>query len=516
MIATNFPLLACTLLPVALMLAAIPHRRDAAVPPAWARFRGLAIAAVCSTLVSLVLQLAAVPGFAGPVLPGLGATLAGAWVAVLVQILGWVIGAFSSRYLQGEPGQPRYVAALGGVLAAVHLLLLADHWLVLIAAWAAIGGALQHLLCFYTDRPFALLAAHKKRLADRLADVLLIAAAALAWSEVGSGSLPALWRHLQAVAPSAALQASAVCLALAVVLRTALLPVHGWLIQVMEAPTPVSALLHAGVINLGGFVLVRFAPLLAGAPVARWLLMGIGLTTALLAGLVMLTRISIKVRLAWSTVAQMGFMMMECGLGLYTMALLHLIGHSLYKAHAFLASSTAVEATRLRIMRGTLSPSAVSLAVAPIVTAGLIASLVALLVAVVPRASVAAWPWWWSGVLAMAWAPLLWLPSKRRPDAPGTVRHVLTGVSMVAALVLVAWAGHAVPLGARDAADAATGPVALAGMAALYLCVALLQARPQALGRWRRWSYAGFYVDEYATRAALRLWPARWTPAIAP
>ncbi len=257
------------------------------------------------------------------------------------------------------------------MLAAVHLLLLADHWLVLIAAWAAVGLALQHLLCFYTDRPFALLAAHKKRLADRLADVLLIAAAALAWTDVGSGSLSDLWRHLRAGEASFALQTSAVFLVLAVVLRTALLPVHGWLIQVMEAPTPVSALLHAGVINLGGFVLIRFAPLLEAAPVARWLLVSIGLATALLAGLVMLTRISIKVRLAWSTVAQMGFMVMECGLGLYTLALLHLIGHSLYKAHAFLSASTAVEAARLRMMRSAVAPSVASLALAPVLSAGL-------------------------------------------------------------------------------------------------------------------------------------------------
>ncbi|ODV07350.1 MAG: NADH dehydrogenase [Rubrivivax sp. SCN 70-15] len=507
---TSFLLPTCTLLPAALMLAAMPHRRGAAVPPAWGRFRALAMVALASTVASLGLQIAAGPGAPGTVLPGLGTTLAGAWVAVLVQLLGTVIAVFSSRYLQGEPDQPRYVAALAGVLASVHLLLLADHWLVLIAAWAAVGQALQHLLCFYADRPFALLAAHKKRLADRLADVLLIAAAALAWSEVGSGSLPALWRHLEAGEPSVTLQASTAFLALAVVLRTALLPVHGWLIQVMEAPTPVSALLHAGVINLGGFVLIRFAPLLEAAPVARWLLVGIGLATALLAGLVMLTRISIKVRLAWSTVAQMGFMVMECGLGLYTLALLHLIGHSLYKANAFLAASATVAETRLRTMRGTVAPSVVSVVVAPVLTTGLIAALVALLVASVPMA---AWPWWWSGVLALAWAPLLWLPSQPHPDAPGAVPSVLAGAAMVAALLLAALVGHALPLGVRDAPYAAAGHVALAGMAALYLCLALLQARPQALGRWRRWSYAGFYVDEYATRAALRLWPARWTPA---
>lgn len=505
---TSFLLLACALLPAALMLGAMPHRRAVSVPPAWGRFRGLALTALASTVASLGLQLAAGPGPSGTWLPGLGATVTGAWVAVLVQLLGTTIGFFSARYLQGEPGQPRYMAALGGVLAAVHLLLLADHWLVLIVAWAAVGLAMRHLLCFYTDRPFALLAAHKKRVADRMADVLLIAAAALAWNEVGSGSLSALWRHLDAGSPSLALQASAVCLALAVVLRTAMLPVHGWLIQVMEAPTPVSALLHAGVVNLGAFVLILFAPLFQAVPVARWLLVVMGLTTAVLAGLVMLTRVSIKVRLAWSTVAQMGFMVMECGLGLYTLALLHLIGHSLYKAHAFLAASGAVEVARLRAMRGTAAPSVTSLLVAPVISAVLVAGLVTAFAAVEPEA---AWPWWWSAVLALAWAPLLWLSSRRHPDAPGAVREILTGSGMVAALVLSAQVGHALPFGVSDAPHAAAGLVALVGMALLYLCLALMQTRAPALSTWRRWSYAGFYVDEYVTRAALRLWPARWT-----
>ncbi|MDE1998351.1 MAG: NADH-quinone oxidoreductase subunit L, partial [Burkholderiales bacterium] len=207
--------------------------------------------------------------------PGLISTPLTAVMAVLVQWLGWVIAVFSARYLQGDlqglAGQRRYVAALGGVLTSVQVLLLADHWLVLIAAWASVGLCLRHLLCFYGDRPFALLASHKKRLADRLADALLLLAAGLAWSAVGSGSLSELDRQLAQGAGSTALQASAVALVLAVILRTALFPVHGWLIQVMEAPTPVSALLHAGVVNLGGLVLIRFAPLLESAPVARWL-----------------------------------------------------------------------------------------------------------------------------------------------------------------------------------------------------------------------------------------------------
>lgn len=505
---TPWVLAACALLPALLMLVAALQPRDAALPSLWRRLRVLSGLAVAAAVASLAATLIA-PAVAAAV-PGLAFTAVGAWMAVLVQVLGTVIAFFSARYLEGEPGQPRYVAALAGVLAAVQVLLLADHWLVLIAAWAAVGMALQHLLCFYTDRPFALLAAHKKRVADRLADGLLLVAAALAWNDLGTGSLSGMFQALSGGEASVAVQASAVCLALAVILRTALLPVHGWLIQVMEAPTPVSALLHAGVINLGGFVLIRFAPLLEAAPVARGLLVGAGLLTAILAGLVMLTRISIKVRLAWSTVAQMGFMVMECGLGLYTLALLHLIGHSLYKAHAFLSASGVVEDTRLRLMRGSTTPSLASMVAAPLLSAAVIAGVFAAVTAVLPAP---AWPWWWSGVLALAWAPLLWLPAARAAEAPGALRSLVTGAAMVAALVLAAWVGHALPFGLVDAPQHTAGLVALAGMALLYLCLLRMQLPSPGLAAWRRWSYAGFYVDEFVTRAALRLWPARWTAA---
>ncbi len=420
----------------------------------------------------------------------------------MVQLLGTVIAVFSKRYLAGERGQQRYISALGGVLAGVHLLLLADHWAVLIVAWALVGVALQPLLCFYPERAFAQLAAYKKRIADRAADMLLIISGALAWWSVGSGSLSELWAYIGREGMAPALHASAVCLVMAVILRSALLPVHGWLIQVMEAPTPVSALLHAGVVNLGGFVLIRFSPLLEQSTLARALLMAFGLATAVLAGMVMLTRISIKVRLAWSTVAQMGFMLLECALGLYTLAALHLIGHSLYKAHAFLSASTVVREIRLRFLRGSDAPAALSLLIAP----GLAVGVVALAQRVVDPT---AWPWWWSAIMGLAWAPLLWMPSQR-PGLRARARQGMFGVLMIAALSIAALLAHKLPLGIRDFPHHAMGSVALLGMGALYLWLVILQLRPQALNTWRRWSYAGFYVDEFYTRLALRLWPGSW------
>ena len=512
--------LTCALAPATLMAGAALAARALSQPStSWTIFQGLTRLALLAAVASLVgaLGSGAVAATAFSV-PGLAPSLAGAWLALLVQLLGTVIGAFSVRYLQGEAGQPRYVSALAGVLAAVQLLLLADHWLVLIAAWSAAGLTLQTLLCFYADRPFALLAAYKKRIADRAADGLLLAAAALAWWQVGSGSLSYLKAELVARERSILMQASAVCLVLAVILRTALLPVHGWLIQVMEAPTPVSALLHAGVVNLGGFVLIRLAPLLEASPMARGLLVGMGVATAALAGLVMLTRVSIKVRLAWSTVAQMGFMLMECGLGLYTLALLHLIGHSLYKAHTFLTSSSVVRHRKLQALRGLSTPVAASLLAAPVAAASLVAGIQFLIATQFSALSRAAlWPWWWSAVLALAWAPLLWLPASPQGTWRTGTGQVAAGVLLLAGLTVLAGFAHAVPLGVSDASVWAdtTGLLALGGMAALYLCLAVLQWKPKALDAWRRWSYAGFYLDEFYTRLALRLSRGGWAPAIA-
>ncbi|WP_256852515.1 NADH-quinone oxidoreductase subunit L [Pantoea sp. Fr+CA_20] len=493
--------LVCFLAPTILMfgLTALTRWGGVPTPTLWRVLQILSYGSIVFTGLSLTADIRVVQW------PGIvKATTFGLVLALLVQLLGNVIASFSARYLEGEANQQRYMGALTAVLGSVHLLLLADNWLLLIAAWAAVGIALQHLLCFYPDRPFALFAAHKKYIADRMADVMLLGASALAWWDVGSFSLSALWMHIAQQGASVSLQASAVLLVMAVILRTALLPVHGWLIQVMEAPTPVSALLHAGVVNLGGFVLIRFAPMVEQASAARVLLLVFGLTTAVLAGMVMLTRISIKVRLAWSTVAQMGFMLLECALGLTTLAALHLIGHSLYKAHAFLSASEGVRHTRQQALHRVSLPATVSVFLAPVLT-------ISAVFLVLMLAGLAAWPWWWSVVLGMAWAPLLWLPDAQ--DGSTRTLQSLFGLFTVIGLTMVALALHTLPLGLQDAPDDRLGLIALAGMAALYVCQVLLQKQPQCLSRWRRWSYAGFYLDEAYTRLTLLLWPANGVSA---
>jgi NAD(P)H-quinone oxidoreductase subunit 5 len=171
----------------------------------------------------------------------------------------------------------------------------------------------------------------------------LILAAGLLWAAFGTTDLQALETAAQAGLPLAAKVAVALVV-LTAALKTATFPLHGWLTEVMEAPTPVSALLHAGIINAGGFLLIRMAEVVQASPGAMAALVMLGGFTALFGAAVMLTQSAVKTALAWSTVAQMGFMLLQCGLGLWPLALLHIVAHSLYKAHAFLSSGTAVRA----------------------------------------------------------------------------------------------------------------------------------------------------------------------------
>ena len=265
---------------------------------------------------------------------------------ILVAFIAAVLCFFSRTYLVGMRHQMRFVSAFLLTLGSVCTLISTDHLGVLVLAWFATGMFLHRLLTFFEDRSFALLAARKKIFVDRLAELCLVGFLIVIFEEFGTVSISALVGMLsEANTLSPSVHFAGALLALAVVFKTAQFPLHGWILQVMEAPTPVSALLHAGVVNMGGLVLIRMASLVSAVPAAQVILVAFGTVTAVVASLVALTRISIKVRLAWSTCAQMGFMLIECGLGFYNLALVHLIAHSLYKAYAFLSCGETVRKT---------------------------------------------------------------------------------------------------------------------------------------------------------------------------
>ena len=344
------PALLPYLAPVVLLLCAALGAWRSGRRPA-----GQALAAAAAGMIgiatafgSVALLILSGPSTANP-LPGLSIRLdvISAVMLCLVSFIGWVVLRYAATYVDGEVRQGAFMGWMCATLAAVMLLVTAGHLVQLVLAWIATSLSLHQLLLFYPDRPQARRAAHKKLVTSGLSNLVIIAAALVLWRGFGSGDIATILDAARSgIAPSAAAWAAGL-IALAAVLKSAQFPTHGWLTEVMETPTPVSALLHAGVINAGGFLMIRFADVMLTAPGVLAVLVMLGGFTAIFGGMVMLTQSAVKTSLAWSTVAQMGFMVLQCGLALFPLALLHIVAHSLYKAHAFLASGGAVDAVAL-------------------------------------------------------------------------------------------------------------------------------------------------------------------------
>ena len=340
------PLIAPALLMVAAALGFLRSGRRPALVPGLCQ--AAALAALAVTLVAaglLAWQGSGTSALLG--IAGLGLSIrldvVSATMLVLVAFVGWVVLRYSASYLDGEARQGAFLGWMAATLAAVLLLVQAGNLLHFVVAWIVTSLCLHRLLLFYPDRVQAIRAARKKFLVARISDAALIGAASLLFIGYGSADIATILDAARSggVAHRAFLAAGLI--ALAAILKSAQFPIHGWLTEVMETPTPVSALLHAGVINAGGFLLIRFADVMLLSPGVLAVLVMIGGITALLGGLAMLAQPAVKTSLAWSTIAQMGFMIMQCGLALFPLALLHIVAHSLYKAHAFLGSGTAVE-----------------------------------------------------------------------------------------------------------------------------------------------------------------------------
>jgi NAD(P)H-quinone oxidoreductase subunit 5 len=262
---------------------------------------------------------------------------------LLVTFIGWVVVRYARTYLDGEERQDVFTFWLLSTLAVVLLLVQSGNVVQFVFAWVATSMCLHQLLVFYPERDAAQRAARKKFVLARIGDFALLGAAILlAWT-YGTTQISAILASASDGFGGGMAAGAAGLIALAAILKSAQFPLHGWLTEVMEAPTPVSALLHAGVVNAGGFALIRFADVMLLSPLVMALLVMVGGFTALFAGLVMLTQPTVKASLAWSTIAQMGFMILQCGLALFPLALLHIVAHSAYKAHAFLSAGSAVD-----------------------------------------------------------------------------------------------------------------------------------------------------------------------------
>ena len=266
----------------------------------------------------------------------------------LVALVGWIICRYSIRYLDAEANQGRYFRWTAFTIGSVSLVVVTGNLIILTTALLMTSLGLHQLLVHYEDRPAARRAAAIKFLFSRMGDVCLLVAAFALYREFGTFELPELFAQIGAmsdssIASSVGLAVAAWSLVLCAVFKSAQFPFHTWLPETMETPTPVSALMHAGIVNAGGYLLIRTAPIVSHTPVALIAVACLGAFTSVFAAMVMMSQTSVKRKLAWSTIAQMGFMMFQCGLGAFSAAMLHIVAHSLYKAHAFLSSGSVMK-----------------------------------------------------------------------------------------------------------------------------------------------------------------------------
>mgnify|MGYP005824317101 CR=1 FL=1 len=491
---------------------------------------GFALALAVATGIGIAVKGTLATGTIGVAGVGVGFyvdTLAAIMFA-LVAFVGLIVVLYSRNYLDGDRGQARFTKWLCLTLAAVLLLIVSGNLFQFALAWIATSLGLNKLLLFYPERQSAVLAARKKFLVSRLGDLCLIAAMVLLHQAFGSLDYAVLFAGAEAMRLGgdipAVIHAVAILLVVAALLKSAQFPLHGWLTEVMETPTPVSALLHAGVINAGGFLVLRLADVISLSAPSMEVLVIVGGVTALFGSVVMLTQTSVKVSLAYSTIAQMGFMMLQCGLGAFAAALLHIVAHSLYKAHAFLASGSVIDLARASWSPspgGQPHPARMAMIVGLVLAA-------ALVVGTLFGATITAQP----GVFALGAVVMLGLSHlitqafDERPSLYVVARTVALAVAVSLAYFGLQWAVEHLLAGSLPPVQALRGPLDLVIVALVVLAFAAVTVFQSVLPgkadapRWQA-IYVhlanGLYVNTVANRLVLRFWPSPPPPnAIVP
>ncbi|HKY06815.1 MAG TPA: proton-conducting transporter membrane subunit [Candidatus Binatia bacterium] len=266
-----------------------------------------------------------------------------------------LIHLFSIRYMQQERGYTRFHSLLAfttfvlfGMVASPNILMLFVFWQLL--SW------LVPLLSYNYAHPPTVRGAFRTFIMQRFGDVAFLAAVVVAYGAYGTLDFRQLFARAAeaqivfALWPGGlemrAVTAVGLLIFIGAMSKSAQFPLHMWLPDSLYAPTPVHALLHAGIINAGGFLLSRLAPLYALSPNTMHVVFVVGMLTALLGSSMMLVQNDIKKTLGYSTIGQMGFMIMECGLGAYGLAIFHLIAHGLFKGTIFLNCGYVIHAAR--------------------------------------------------------------------------------------------------------------------------------------------------------------------------
>jgi len=273
-------------------------------------------------------------------------------MAVVISGISMIVRIYSVRYMIEESGYSRFFVLLDLMAASLFFMVTAGDLITLLIAWHAIGVLLYFLLGYDTRSHSASRYAFWTLFTYRVGDIAMVLAAGLLYHAYGTWSLAEIFERLAADPGAhqyfgfALPELVGVLLAISAFARSAQFFLHTWLPYSMAGPTPVSALMHAGIVNAGGFLINRFAPVFVHTgDVLHWLFI-VGLVTAVIGSVLMLTQNDIKKALGYSTMGQMGFMIMECGVGAFSLAIYHLIAHGLFKGTLFLGAGSVINEAR--------------------------------------------------------------------------------------------------------------------------------------------------------------------------
>jgi NADH-quinone oxidoreductase subunit L len=264
---------------------------------------------------------------------------------LVVSGVGFLIVAYSIGYMDRSDEERRYFAYMALFVFSMLLLVQSGDLLILLAGWGLVGLCSYLLIGYDQERPVAIAAAKKAFIMNAFGDATMALALFLLIQRLGTLEYGAVFAGIDGAGSDLVLTLIALGLLGGAVAKSAQIPLHTWLPDAMEGPTPVSALIHAAtMVTAGVYMIVRLNPIFAAAPDVLDLAAGIGAITLLVAGLVALVQTDIKRVIAYSTMSQIGYMFLGAGLTTYPNAMFHLMTHAFFKALLFLAAGIVIHA----------------------------------------------------------------------------------------------------------------------------------------------------------------------------
>jgi NAD(P)H-quinone oxidoreductase subunit 5 len=286
-------------------------------------------------------------------------------VLVLISSISLITLTYTYTFLEGDTYRDRFIGQLALLAAVISALVISGNSLMLSLCWC-LTTPLLAALTRHCRTPAALAASSKLIKYHLVSDAFFCIAMISLWAVSGSTDIATINRlcaEHRIAAP--ALDIIAVLVVSSALIKSSVFPFHSWLFGTLEAPTTFSAFLHAGLINIAGFISFRLAPVIFSSVIAPWILAMFGLLSATFGALCSLVQPDVKGKLVFSTVAQMGFMCLQCGLGAFSAALFHLICHGYFKCYLFLNAGSIITSSKTgefkATSKGTLYPALVAI-----------------------------------------------------------------------------------------------------------------------------------------------------------